>query len=624
MRIAWAALGLALSFTVARAASPNYISIPQLAAQVAPQIRGSNFAGVPLDQATVGGSAIGPQLASALANAAAAQAAASGLATKGTFTWPVLNGPILTGGAIDSTTTVAGNLGTTRRTITAHFSDRINVKDYGAVGDGIADDTASAQAAYAAAATACATGPVALDFPPGRYSMSSAWKPAISCAYPIAIIGAGPGETSIVFSGTDGFDITGLQSTGNLDVRIEGMRVLISNTSSTLAGTAISIVSPTTPGLQIRPLITNVLMGDAAVDQASGWAIGINLNTTVDAVLTNDKVVMPNYATGTTGTGIQIEGSNASDFSISTHVLYSTVDGGYAGVLVGSYVQTVDVSHGAYIGNDFGFRWDGSKTGDVPENAQVTSVNFNDLSDDVWLKGVGQNQITGNEMLQLGDQAGWAGLYAYNAGYVTAAGNTVTGLPNSVAGNSGIVIANTSGSSAALTGNIITGLHGVCMVMSGTTTMVSAAGNVCNGPYITSAYSEATQGADALGSVSFNSHTAPFYTDGINFGVYAALLFPTIGSSVVPDISADGSGGLQQSRTDGQPTEYSDNGPIQTKATTTAVVLGAYPCTQARAGLRWFVSDASSATFGAALVGAGNGPAYAEPITCNGTSWLVE
>ena len=448
------------------------------------------------------------------------------------------------GGSSGATMSPAGP-GSIARTLASHFADRINVKDFAnVVGDGINDDTGGVQAAYTAAAAACATKPVAIDFPPGRYSISSAWKPAISCAYPIAIVGAGPGMTSIVFNETDGFDIAGVQSAGSLDVRVQGMRVLTSNTSATLAGTAISVTSPTIPGMQVRPLISDVLMGDAAVDQSSGWATGINLNTTVDAVLMNDKVVMPNYAGGLAGSGFQIEGSSSApaDYSISTHIIGSTVDGGFAGVLVGSYVQTVDVTHGAYVGNAFGFRWDGSKSDDVPENAQITSVNFNDLTDDVWLNGVGQNQITGNEMLQLGDQAGWAGIYGYNAGFLTATGNTITGLPNSTAGNSGIVIANTPGSSAALTGNIITGLHGVCMVMSGTTTMVSAAGNVCNGPYITAPYSEATMGADMLGPVSFNSQPTPVRYDGVHFNLLQPMAIVGANGASYLGVDAAGNG----------------------------------------------------------------------------------
>lgn len=78
----------------------------------------------------------------------------------------------------------------------------INVKDFGATGDGVADDTAAIQAA--AAALAAPAGGVALYFPPGRYRLTA----GISIKIPrdVSIVGEGMG-TSVLVSAKSGIVI---------------------------------------------------------------------------------------------------------------------------------------------------------------------------------------------------------------------------------------------------------------------------------------------------------------------------------------------------------------------------------------------------------------------------------
>lgn len=61
----------------------------------------------------------------------------------------------------------------TPRTLTARFADQFNVKDYGAVGDGVADDTAAIQAAM----NASRDGGIVF-LPPGRYKVTATLVPA--------------------------------------------------------------------------------------------------------------------------------------------------------------------------------------------------------------------------------------------------------------------------------------------------------------------------------------------------------------------------------------------------------------------------------------------------------------
>ena len=95
---------------------------------------------------------------------------------------------------------------TTARSLANRFADVLNVKDFGAVGDGVADDTAAIQATINAASTASnswystLTGNI-IFIPAGRYKVTS--ELLISSSF-ITIIGAGTYTTQIVSSNATG------------------------------------------------------------------------------------------------------------------------------------------------------------------------------------------------------------------------------------------------------------------------------------------------------------------------------------------------------------------------------------------------------------------------------------
>lgn len=82
-----------------------------------------------------------------------------------------LTAPALTvTGEVDGKVTATGS--TTARTLKERFADQINVKDFGAKGDGVTDDTAAIQAAFTAVASSSRKGGTVV-LPRGEYRISS-------------------------------------------------------------------------------------------------------------------------------------------------------------------------------------------------------------------------------------------------------------------------------------------------------------------------------------------------------------------------------------------------------------------------------------------------------------------
>lgn len=98
-------------------------------------------------------------------------------------------------GASAVTGTLAGDLATLSSTV-AQLTRAITPQAHGAIGDGVADDTAAIQAAVNAAAT----GPRAVYLPAGTYRTGTITLPA-----PLSLYGAGPRASTLVLkAGTNG------------------------------------------------------------------------------------------------------------------------------------------------------------------------------------------------------------------------------------------------------------------------------------------------------------------------------------------------------------------------------------------------------------------------------------
>lgn len=129
--------------------------------------------------------------------------------------------------------------GGTARTIQAKFAEIwISVKDYGAVGNGVADDTSAIQAAINAVK---ALGGGVVYFPPGTYKTSSALS--LTSATGVRYVGAGSRASTVATSSTtaDTFLFTGCTSCAVENLRI-APNVANSGSGIELAGATVDFV----------------------------------------------------------------------------------------------------------------------------------------------------------------------------------------------------------------------------------------------------------------------------------------------------------------------------------------------------------------------------------------------
>ena len=120
--------------------------------------------------------------------------------------------PLIGGASASQISYNEGSVGAVNRTVKAKLQDTVSVKDFGAVGDGVADDTAAIQAAIDAVPFGGR-----VYFPTGKYIISA----AITVNKPMTISGPNAGSIQNVTGGSYVRQITTTENAFTLVARIE-------------------------------------------------------------------------------------------------------------------------------------------------------------------------------------------------------------------------------------------------------------------------------------------------------------------------------------------------------------------------------------------------------------------
>ena len=245
-------------------------------------------------------------------------------------------------------TYLQGASGAVTRTVQAKFQDTISVKDFGAVGDGVANDTAAIQAALNAAA-----GKYAVYIPAGRYNVTAG--SLTSSGGFTRIIGEGVNTSRLQSSTGTGSILTITQTDFTQPITVSDLS-FITYTQETQTGITINgnAVDAQINRVQARAELRNVeVRGDNVA--LHGPLNGIIINSCHNLLLSKIFVSGRNDGTGTRAgatkmqSGVQIIGSATgipTDFEIQACYIFQGVygfnlSGGMEGV---NFVQCVSVA----------------------------------------------------------------------------------------------------------------------------------------------------------------------------------------------------------------------------------------------------------------------------------------
>lgn len=227
-----------------------------------------------------------------------------------------------------SNSTVLSTGSTTARSLANRFADVVNVKDFGAVGDGVADDTAAIQAAIVATTTG-----KSLFFPSGVYTFSTQ---LVFNTSKIGIIGEGSGTTFLKYTGSN--------TTNDLIVVGDGITQII---NVNLSGITIYSSTVMTGGFAIhfkkycRSNVTDIIVNGqdiSPVNIYSGiWFDGLDdvyLSTFRTYVQTEGIRVNGIVGVGQPKAGLMVEQGKITGGTIGIHI---------GGAFGGTYINNVDI-----------------------------------------------------------------------------------------------------------------------------------------------------------------------------------------------------------------------------------------------------------------------------------------
>ena len=295
------------------------------------------------------------------------------------------SGLITANDGIDAT----GNITVSDLVITSGISTEtvINVKYYGATGNGTTDDTTAIQNAINAAVSA---GTYTIYFPAGNYLTSSQLTvnfPNNTNPYHINIVGDGQEASNIISNPSASANCLVVNLYNQYQsINIENISVF-SNTSNGDSVNAIDIVQNSTtitnPANSSLSILRNItIRGSNGFTGSNYFQYGIAIHGASNFNIVSTDITMNNNSSTT---GIYIEGPSSSyDVPVVFNLIGVTVNYCQNGLVVGPNTQGVTINSSNFVGNTYGIVVPSTASGvnqlsifNSSFNNNITNIEFN-------------------------------------------------------------------------------------------------------------------------------------------------------------------------------------------------------------------------------------------------------
>lgn len=356
-------------------------------------------------------------------------------------------------GDANSVTFTAEGDGAVTRSMQSKLSEFISVKDYGALGNGVADDSNAFQKAIAQALEGGFGG---VRVPAGIYSIGSAVTVSLLDQGGFSLVGDGPDLTEIRVTGASGNGLAITSGTGNWWLNVAPhnpvvLRDFTLSTTKTNIGTGISLNMGSVEGRPAPPIILERISIRAHNGFGFYFANGIDL---LDAsnVHAHSVAITQGGPGNTNGVGVDIRASGATTDPTCIKFTACEVVYGQYGWRIGDYVEGVYLTQCDAI-NTVSKVYHHTTTGE--SGLHVIGGHANCSGPCYDIDGVFDHTIANVLMYSSAGSAAWRGIKVRNSGSATYTGNIMRA--GAVAGEIGIDI--DSVPNEALHGYTISGNH---------------------------------------------------------------------------------------------------------------------------------------------------------------------
>lgn len=317
---------------------------------------------------------------------------------------------------------IQAGVGAVTRSVQDKLREHVSVKDFGAVGDGITDDTAAFQACL----NYWQTSGNPIRVPAGQYLISAPLTATGPEGTSFVMVGEFCDTTEIVMNtGGDGLsvsvsgswwgELTGVKSAG---VRISHIRFSTNNAN---VGTGLKITGDAVQGRPRVPVILEYMQFNSSGGTDKSWA---TMTDILDAGMVLAHGCKWTASTTNSTVGLSLRGTAQANSPV--HYKITSCEFTYGGrqIELGNFVEGVYVTGCTLVVGDYGVYWSPSQG---ESGLHIANCHMASKVACVYLNNVFDFNITGNLFFRSGGNSNHYTIHVQNGGAFTISGNVFKG-----------------------------------------------------------------------------------------------------------------------------------------------------------------------------------------------------